>query len=436
MIDLKALRANPEPYKKSAKLRNITVDIDRLLELDGRRAKLIAETETLRSELNVKGKPTPEQLTKLQATKAKLEPLEAELKKIEAEHYAVLIKIPNLVADDVPEGKDDTENVVVRKVGEPTKFDFKPKEHWELGEALGVINTEKAAEVTGSRFAYLTGGLAKLQFALIQFVINVLTDEETVKAIVKKAGLDVSSKPFTLVVPPTLVRRGVVERVARLQPIEDRYRVVGAAESDIGAMTNNDLMLAGTAEHALAPYHMDETLSEQDLPLRYIGYSTAFRGEAGSYGKDVKGILRMHQFDKLEMESFSTPETGQAEQDFLVAILEYLMQTLELPYQVVAVCTGDMGDPDFRQFDIETWMPGQDKYRETHSADWTSDFQSRGLATKVRRKNGGNELVHMNDATAAAVGRMLIAIMENYQQKDGSIKIPAALKSYFGGDTL
>lgn len=425
MIDLKALRADPEPFKKSAKLRNVSVDINRLLDLDEQRSKLIVQVEGLRSELNVKGKPTPEQLKGLQDTKSRLEPLEAELKEIESEHRAIWLKIPNLVADDMPEGKDDTDNVVLRQVGDKPKFDFEPKEHWELGAALGLIESEKASQIAGSRFAYLMGGLAKLQFALVQFVINVLTDEETIKTLVKKAGLDVSTKPFVLVVPPAMIRSEVLQKMARLEPQEDRYR-----------LADDDMYLAGSAEHTLGPLHMDESIDEKRLPLRYLGYSTAFRREAGSYGKDVKGILRMHQFDKLEMESFTAPEDSIAEQNLLVAIQEYLMQTLGLPYQAVAVCTGDTGDPDYRQIDIETWMPGQNKYRETHSADLMTDYQSRRLGTRVRRSDGSTELVHMNDATAAAVGRMLIAIMENYQKKDGSIAVPKALQSYFGGSKL
>ncbi len=425
MIDLKALRANPEPFKKSAQLRNVKVDIDRLLELDAERTKLITEVEGLRSQLNVKGKPTQEQLKELQATKAKLEPLETDLKKIEGEHHTLLLQVPNLIAEDVPEGKDDSENVVLRTVGEVPKFDFEPQEHIDLGVSLGLIDTEKAAEVAGSRFAYVKGNLAKLQFALIQFVINVLTDEETIKTVVKKAGLKVSTKPFTLVVPPVMVRSEVLEKMARLEPQEDRYK-----------LPDDDLYLAGSAEHTLGPLHMNESIDEDDLPLRYVGYSTAFRREAGSYGKDVKGILRMHQFDKLEMESFGAPETSVDEQNFFVAVQEYLLQTLELPYQVVAICTGDMGDPDYRQIDIETWMPGQNKYRETHTADLMTDYQARRLGTKLKRADGSSELVHMNDATAAAIGRMLIAIMENYQQKDGSIVVPKALQTYYGGSTL
>ena len=209
-------------------------------------------------------------------------------------------------------------------------------------------------------------------------------------------------------------------------------RLTEADKEERYYLQQDDLYLVGSAEHTLGPLHMDETLPEEALPLRYLGFSTAFRREAGSYGKDMKGILRVHQFDKLEMESFTAPEDSLKEQNFFVAIQEYLMQGLELPYQVVAVCTGDMGKPDARQIDIETWLPGQEKYRETHSADLMQDFQARRLNIKVKRKDGKIEFAHMNDATAFAIGRTLIAILENYQQKDGSVKMPRVLQGYVG----
>lgn len=251
--------------------------------------------------------------------------------------------------------------------------------------------------------------------------MSTLTDEKTLKKIIKDAKLDISSKPFIPVVPPVFIKPEVFQKMGRLEPKEERYYI-----------PSDDLYLIGSAEHTLGSMHMDETLSEDSLPLRYIGFSTAFRREAGSYGKDTKGILRVHQFDKLEMESFASTADALKEQDLFVAIQEYLLQQLNLPYQVMAICTGDMGGPDYRQIDIETWMPGQDKYRETHTADYMTDFQSRRLNIKI--KQGENaELAYMNDATAIAVGRTIIAIMENYQQEDGSIEIPKVLKPYMGG---
>lgn len=425
MIDIKNLRLNPEAYEDSAKKRGIKVDIAKILKLDAERLELLPKVEAMRAKLNFKGKPDAAELKGLQKDKGELQKLETKLAAIDAEFHQLLLSVPNLIADGVPTGKDDSENQVIRKVGEPTKFDFDPLEHWDLGWRLGLIDNEKAAEVSGSRFVYLKGALAKLQFVLIQFVINALTDQDVVASIVNESGLKVSDKPFSLVIPPAMIRSEVLEKMARLEPKEDRYY-----------LPDDDLYLSGSAEHTLGPLHLGEILEETELPIRYLGYSTAFRREAGSYGKDVKGILRLHQFDKLEMESFCLPETSKDEQDFLVAVQEYLLQKLELPYQVVAICTGDMGDPDARQIDIETWLPGQNKYRETHTADLMTDYQSRRLNTRVRRGTGPTELVHMNDATAMAIGRMLIAIMENYQTKEGKVNIPEALQKYYGGSEL
>lgn len=425
MIDIKHLREHPSDYQTSADQRGLKVDISAIVTLDAQRSKLLSEVEGLRAQLNVKGRPSDDELKALQATKEQLEKLEPHLKEIEAKLTPLIKKVPNLIMPDVPIGKDDTENKVVRQEGEKPDFDFQPKEHWEIGMNLGVLELAKAAEVAGSRFAYLKGGLAKLQFALISFVIAQLTNPKIIEEIVRGAGLDVNMKPFTLIIPPTMIRSEVLDKMARLEPKEDRYY-----------FPEDDLYLAGSAEHTLGPLHMGEVLNESDLPVRYLGYSTAFRREAGSYGKDVRGILRLHQFDKLEMESFCLPEFSVDEQNFLVAVQEYLLTALKLPYQVVAICTGDMGDPDARQIDIETWMPGQNKYRETHTADLMTDYQSRRLGTKVKRHDGTTALVHMNDATALAVGRVLIAIMENYQAQDGTVRIPQVLQDYYGESNL
>jgi seryl-tRNA synthetase len=213
-----------------------------------------------------------------------------------------------------------------------------------------------------------------------------------------------------------------MNKMGRLQPIDERYY-----------FEKDDMVFIGSAEHTLGPLHMDEIINEDNLPIRYIGYSVAMRREAGTYGKDTKGILRQHQFDKAEMESFCLPENSYAEQDLFVAIQEYILKKLGIPYRVMIICTGDMGGPDHRQIDIECWMPGQDTYRETHTSDLMQGFQARRLNTRVRRKSGDLEFVHMNDATAIAMGRTLIAIIENFQQADGSIKIPEVLRPYMGG---
>ena len=288
----------------------------------------------------------------------------------------------------------------------------------------GRIEAPRGADVAGARFTYLKGDLVLLQNALHQLMLSILTSGETLRAIAQKAGLDVSPKPFVPVLPPLFIKPDVFQRMARLEPREERYHIEG-----------DDLYLIGSAEHTLGPLHMDETLKAEELPLRYTALTSAFRREAGTYGKDMKGIVRLHQFEKMEMESFTLPEQGLAEQNFLIAIQEHLTAELGLAYQVVMTCTGDQGDPDARHLDIETWMPGQGKYRETHSADYMTDYQARRLATKVKGADGKSVFVHTNDATAFA-GRTLVAILENYQQADGTIAVPEALLPWMKKDKI
>ena len=285
-----------------------------------------------------------------------------------------------------------------------------------------MIDKERAAKVAGARFAYIKGDLVKLQFALIQFGLDVLTNEEILKQIIKDNKLKVSSKPFVPVLPPAVAQTAVYEATGRLNKEEVTYK-----------LADDDLWLNASAEHTLAPMHMNEILEEKDFPVRYVGYTTAFRREAGTYGKDTEGIFRLHQFDKLEMESFSTADESLQEHLFMIAVQEYLMQALKLPYQVVLKCTGEIGGPNARGVDIETWLPSQKQYRETHTADYITDYQARRLKTRVRRDNGEVELVHTNDATAFSQ-RPLIAIIENYQTKDGNFEIPDVLESYFNHD--
>jgi seryl-tRNA synthetase len=279
----------------------------------------------------------------------------------------------------------------------------------ELGINLKIIDTETASKVAGARFSYLKGDAVLLQNALYQFAISVLIE-----------------KGFIPIVPPLFINPDIYKKIGRLSPETEIERYF---------LPRDNQYLIGSAEHTLAPMHMGETFNEKDLPLRYFAFTPSFRREAGSYGKDTKGILRQHQFDKIEIESFTTSEDGLKEQDAIVEIQESLMQSLEIPYQVVAICTGDMGGPDFRQIDIESWMPGQNKYRETHTSDYMTDYQSRRLGTKVK-VNGETEFVHMNDATVFAMGRMIIAILENYQNEDGSITIPKVLQKWIGKEKI
>jgi len=430
MLDIKFIRENKDEVQKSCDLRNLKCDVEGILDVDDRRLKLLKEVEELsagKNELSdeMKGaddKRKKEIIEESKKIKKELSKKEPELKRAKEEYEALMDVLPNRLSPEVPIGKDESENVVLRKVGEPAKFDFKIKDHMELGEDLGIIDTKTAAKVSGARFNYIKGGAALLQFALIQFILETVTSEEKIKELAEKVG-NKNFKPFVPVVPPVIVRSEIMKKMDRYNPIEDRYY-----------LKEDDSILVGSAEHSLGPIHMGETIDEKEFPIRYIGYSTAFRREAGSYGKDTKGILRCHQFDKLEMESFSLPEDGQKEQDLFVAIQEYIVSSLGIPYQVVSICTGDIGKPDFRQIDIECWMPGQDKYRETHTSDYMTDFQSRRLGTKVKRENGETELVYMNDATAGAIGRLLIAILENFQQADGSVKVPEVLQKYMPGN--
>jgi seryl-tRNA synthetase len=420
MLDLKYIRENSEKIKDVLKNKKANVDLAKILELDTKHKELLQKVEDLRKQRNEAA--AARDIEKGRAIKGELDGLEGEMVDVHNTLVSEVLKIPNIYSDDTPIGDDESGNKVIRKWGEPRKFDFEIKDHVSLGESLQVIDIETAGKVTGSRFYYLKNELVMMELAIVNFVFNVLRNESLLKEIAEKAGLDVNPKPFIPVFPPIMIKPETYVRMARLDESnkEERYH-----------LEQDDLYLIGSAEHTLGPIHMDQTLNEKDLPLRYVGYTPSFRREAGSYGKDVRGILRVHQFDKIEMESFTLAENGKSEQDFIVAIQEHLVQQLGLPYQVVQICTGDMGSPDFRQLDIETWMPAQNLYRETHTSDYNTDYQSRRLNTKVKRADG-SEFVHMNDATAIAIGRILIAIMENYQQSDGSITVPEVLVPYTG----
>ncbi|OGZ44884.1 MAG: serine--tRNA ligase [Candidatus Ryanbacteria bacterium RIFCSPHIGHO2_02_FULL_45_13b] len=423
MLDIAFIKEYPDIVRIAMRNKNREVDLDRILLLADERKRVSTEIGDINHKRNeaaslrdaVAGKSLKEES---RAAEEKFQVIDTELQQL-------LYKLPNVPSADTPIGPDESGNKVIREWGQKSSFSFTPKAHWDIGKDLGIINSEKAAEISGARFTYIMGDLALLQFALLQFSLQVLTSQEELKKIVAEAGLSVSAKPFIPVVPPMLMRSRVMEQMARLDPIEDRYY-----------FEKDDVVFVGSAEHTLGPLHMDEALNEADLPIRYVGYSTAFRREAGSYGKDTKGILRQHQFDKIEMESFARPEDGIAEQDFFVAIQEHLMRLLMLPYQVMLICTGDMGFPDQRQIDINTWMPGQNTYRETHSADYVGGFQARRLNTRVKRLSGNSEPVHMNDATVFAMGRTLIAILENYQQEDGSVMIPEVLQKWVGKERI
>lgn len=432
MIDRKLLRENPEVLRKAVQDRGLKIDVDAIIRADEERRALLQIVEERRS---VKKKasagiaaanPAERErlIAEMRGGDTEADAAQEKLRLLEEKLDADIARLPNIPSDDTPVGPDESGNVVIRTVGEPPHFDFPVRDHIALGTLLGVINNERGADVAGSRFTYLMGDLVRVQNALWQMTLALLTDEKALAKLIKKNKLTVSPKPFIPVIPPLMIRPEVFARMARLEPREERYHI-----------PSDDLFLIGSAEHTLGPLHMDETIPVERLPLRYVAYTPAFRREAGSYGKDVKGILRLHQFDKIEMESFSHPDSSVAEQNFLVAIQEFLVSQLDIPYRVVQVCTGDMGTPDVRQIDIECWMPGQNAYRETHSSDLINDYQARRLSTKIATADG-SIFAHTNDATALAMGRILIALLENHQRQDGSVTLPKALHGYAGFKVL
>lgn len=430
VLDIRIIRNNPEEVRESIKKRGLKVDIENFLELDEKIIEIKKELDEKRALKNKVSKEIPqlqenekkEKIAEMKNLWNEIKSMEESLKDLEDEFKEIQRKIPNLLHKDVPLGKDDSENQVLKKRGEVRKFDFEPKDHHDLGEQKDFIDKKKAAEVTWARFYYLKGDMVLLQYALINFTFNTLTSEETLKKIIKENNLQVSSKPFKPIIPPLMINYETMEKMGRLHPMDDRY-----------CHPEDNQALIGSAEHTLGPLHMNEILKEEDLPLRYFANTPAFRREAWTYGKDTRGIFRVHQFDKIEMESFTTKDTGEEEQKFIVAIQEYLVSSLGLPYQVMNICSWDSGKPDYRQFDIECFFPWQNAYRETHTSDYMTDFQANSLNIKVERNSGEKELVHMNDATAFALWRILAAIIENYQTKEGDIMIPEILRPYMGG---
>ena len=396
MLDIKFIRENSKKVKEGCQKKQVKVDIDHLLELDEQRRKFIQEIETLKSEKNKLGKDEIEKAKKIKKEIKKIEP---KLGKVEKEFKKLMKQVPNLPLTEVPEGKDENDNKVLRQEGQKPKFNFPAKDYLAIAEKLDIIDIARAAKVSGTRFSYLKGEAVLLEFALIQLAFEVLTKEG-----------------FRPIIPPVMLNHKAMEGMGYL----DR----GADE--VYHLEKDDLYLVGTSEQSIGVMHMNEIFKEKDLPRRYVGFSTCFRREAGAYGKDTKGILRVHQFDKIEMFSFCQPDKSKEEHQLLLSIQEKLMKLLDLPYQVVQICTGDLGDPAANKIDIEAWLPGQNQYRETHSTSNCTDWQARRLNIRYRDKDG-LKFVHTLNGTALAIGRMLIAIIENYQQKDGTFKSPKAL---------
>ena len=432
MLDINYIRANRQKVEDAIKNKGYEIDLAEILDLDDERKSLSQKIDNLRQERNQvsakmkNGKPDKTLIEQGKKLKKELSELEPKLSEVEKEYVSKLKTVPNVPEDDVPIGLSEDENQVAEVVGKPRDFNFTPKNHYEIGQERDWIDKERASKVTGARFAYIKGDMVKLQMAIVNFVMDSLSDERVIKEIIEKNGLDgISTKPFTLVLPPLMLRTEMYDAMDRLEPSEDRYKIEG-----------EELWLQGSAEHVLGSMHAGEIFSEAELPARYLGYATSFRQEAGTYGKDMEGIIRMHQFDKLEMESFSTKETSRKEHELFVAIQRWLLEQLMLPYRVIRKCTYDIGKPDARGIDMEVWLPGQNKYRETHTADYMTDYQSRRLNTRVRREDGEVELVHTNDATAFALGRIMIAIIENNQNEDMTIRVPEVLRKYLNGKEI
>ena len=410
MIDIKFIRENPTMVQEAAKNKGIEINITHVLEIDAKYRELSQAVQKLREQRNahtaqIKGKPTEEQLEKGRKFKEELEKQEHACSAVGEELQDYLYKVPNIPKDDVKVGKDESENEVIKTYGEPTVFSFTPKDHLELGEALDIIDVKRAAKVSGARFDYLKNEGVLLEYALLQLAQDVLLKEG-----------------FIPIIPPVLIKTDVMAGLGYME---------NGGDEDMFHIPKDNLTLIGTAEHALVPMYKDEIIQKQDLPKRYMAYSPAFRRESGSYGKDTKGILRVHQFNKVEMVSFVTQEDDDREHEYLLSLEEKFFQLLNIPYQVIKMCTGDLGFPAARKYDIEAWMPSQNKYREVTSVSTVTDFQSRRLNMKYQ-DGGEKKYLHVLNGTAFSMNRPIIAILENYQQENGSILIPEVLQKYIG----
>jgi len=411
MLSLNLIRKNPEIVKSACKNRGKNIDVDQILVLDKEKRNYQKKIEDLRCEQNQLLKQTPLPLKKLKGIKNEIKKIEPLLKEKEKELQDLLLLLPNIPLEDVPIGKSDKENVIVKKWGKVPKFDFEFKDYLTLGKELDLIDVERAAKISGSRFGFLKREAALLEFALIKWAFDTLI-----------------KKGFIPLLPPVMLKKEIARGMGYFEQTD---------ENEAYFLPKDNLYLVGTAEQSIGTMHKDEIFDEKDLPKRYVGFSTCFRREAGSYGKDTVGIFRVHQFDKVEMFSFCQPEKSKEEHQLFLEIEDNFMQKLKLPHQIVHLCTGDMGLPSASTFDIETWMPSQGKFRETHSTSNCTDFQARRLNIKYKfqipnSKSQKLDFVHTVNGTAFAMPRMLIAIIENYQQKDGSIKIPEVLQKYIG----
>jgi len=407
MLDIKYIRENVAEVKENIKNRGLKVDIDRLLVLDKKRLALLGEVEALRSKKNKpSGKPTASELKALLEVKGKEEKASNELEKVETEYKSLLFSVPNRTHPKSPFGKDDSENVEIRKSGKVPKFDFKPLDHVELGEKLEIIDFEAGSKVTGSKFYFLKNDAVLLEQAMLNYGLEILAKEG-----------------FDLVATPDLAKTEIVDNMG--------YQPRGP-EAQIYNIDGADISLIGTAEITLGGLYSNEIIDENKLPIKMAGLSHCFRTEAGAYGRHSKGLYRVHQFSKLEMFIFCKPEDSDKWHEKLVALEEKIFSGLEVPYRVVDICTGDMGAVAYRKYDLEAWMPGRGDYGEVTSTSNCTDYQARNLGIKYRNKDGKTEYVHMLNGTGIAISRALIAVIENNQQADGSILVPKVLQKWVG----
>jgi seryl-tRNA synthetase len=414
MLDLKAIRSDPERVKAALARRGAAEQVDELLALDARRRELLPEVENAQAERKTlskqigerkqAGEDADELMATVQGLKERVESAKEELEQVEAKIGELALTLPNLPDPDAPEGMTEEDAVVIREVGELPQFDFVPRDHLEIGTELGLIEMEKAAELSGSRFAYLKGDLVLLELALVRFAIDLVRAE--------------GHEP---VVPPVLVREEALEGTGFLPEARDQ----------IYEIPKDELFLTGTSEVGLAGLHAGEILDAAELPLRYCAFSTCFRREAGAAGRDTRGIFRVHQFDKVEMFSFVEPSASSEEHERLLAIEERILGKLEIPYRVVNVAVGDLGAPAAKKYDCEAWIPSQKRFRELTSCSNTTDYQARRLGARYRPEEGAApQTLHTLNGTACAVGRTIIALIENRQESDGGFTLPKTLHQY------
>jgi seryl-tRNA synthetase len=421
MLDVELLRKNPEFVKERLRLRREDYPrlVDEALRLDEERRSILRELEALRAERNAlskeigkrksKGEQTAELEGKVKEIKEKIEGLEDKLSKVEEQLKRVMLSIPNIPHQSVPVGKDETESVEVRRWGVPRDFDFEPKAHYEIGEALGILDFERGASLAGSRFTVMWGWGAKLERALINFMLDFHT-----------------SRGYKEVWVPHLVKPEILEGTGQLPKFEE----------DLYFCERDSLYLIPTAEVPLTNLFRDTILEEKDLPIYLTAYTPCYRREAGAYGKDIRGIIRQHQFDKVELVKIVHPDTSDQELEKLTADAEEILKLFGLPYRVVALCTGDLGFASAKTYDIEVWFPSQNKYREISSCSNCTDFQARRMNTRFKDSQGRKRFVHTLNGSGLAVGRTLAAILENYQQKDGSVVVPEVLRDYLKADVI